>query len=341
MTDDQFDIRSALERVADNAPRPQGLRRATVRRGIGGRIGFITLPLVLVASIAWVAIASPFSDDRRSGMSAGPSTGQDCPVSRGQSDQTEWTSPTTFIASGTFDGQDWVLCARTVHKVETSDEGLCMNWRLGDGLGTGMNCAFSYHQDQAVALDEAYFSPVMGPEEGYLYGAIPAASATVELKKADGSIVPGTIYRAPEELGVQFSFFTIFDEPYAEGELIAKNQSGEILVQRQMRHGLAQLSVTVTGDGEGIVKAYRTEELRYYEECRREKRADCRQPRQAWIKCPQECSAGLAGADVTLVARPEEGSTFEGWSGDCSGKARCVLVVNQEREVEASFSPSG
>lgn len=60
MSDDERDIRALLESEAERAPRPGGLRRATVRQGFGRRIGVVTLPLLVVASVAWVAVASPF-----------------------------------------------------------------------------------------------------------------------------------------------------------------------------------------------------------------------------------------------------------------------------------------
>lgn len=161
-----------------------------------------------------------------------------CPASRGKGfDHTRWTSPTTHIAEGSFGGGAWGLCARTVENTETSEDGLCMSWRSGDTLGSGMNCIFTTSKaGEPVALDEDYFSPVMGPAEGVLYGAAPAESASVELAKHDGTIILGQIYPAPKELRVPFSFFTIFDEPYyTDGELIVRDGSGTILVRQTLR----------------------------------------------------------------------------------------------------------
>jgi fibronectin type III domain protein/IPT/TIG domain-containing protein/List-Bact-rpt repeat protein len=41
---------------------------------------------------------------------------------------------------------------------------------------------------------------------------------------------------------------------------------------------------------------------------------------------------------VTLPAPPAPGSTFDGWSGDCTGTGDCVLPMYGDRDVTASFS---
>lgn len=323
------------------------------RRLRGRRMTFMATAGVAAIAIAWVAVASPYmdtSDPQIVGPAEAPDSAEPdedgasnetdnkgCPVSQGQIDQTEWTSPTTYIAGGSFNDEDWVLCARTVENTEASEEGLCMNWRLGDSLGSGMNCVFTSEKGQAVPLDEDYFSPVMGPDEGYLFGAAPADSAAVELVKDDGTSIAGHVYPAPHELGVPFTFFTIFEEPYTEGQLVLRDDTGEILVQRRMTHGLSQLLVTLAGDGEGSVRGYRTENLEFFEECRRDGQNDCRQPRQRWIDCPDQCAVGLDDARITLIADPSEDSSFAGWSGACFGRDRCELTVDRYMEVEATF----
>ncbi|ADR35745.1 hypothetical protein Ocepr_0285 [Oceanithermus profundus DSM 14977] len=45
-----------------------------------------------------------------------------------------------------------------------------------------------------------------------------------------------------------------------------------------------------------------------------------------------------AGTQVTLTATPDAGSTFLGWSGDCSGSGSCVLTLDTDKRVTASFS---
>lgn len=43
---------------------------------------------------------------------------------------------------------------------------------------------------------------------------------------------------------------------------------------------------------------------------------------------------------VWLVATPNAGSKFLGWSGSCAGTDQCVTEMSQERVVTAAFAPS-
>ncbi len=60
----------------------------------------------------------------------------------------------------------------------------------------------------------------------------------------------------------------------------------------------------------------------------------------AGINCGTDCSEPYAsGTSVTLTATPASGSTFVGWSGDCSGTGSCVVSMSTARSVTATFSP--
>src|SRR5207247_896664 len=73
------------------------------------------------------------------------------------------------------------------------------------------------------------------------------------------------------------------------------------------------LSVGTTGPGTGSVQA-------------------------SGIDCPGDCSQSYAhGTQVTLTATPDAGSTFTGWSGDCSGTGACVVTMDAARNVTAAF----
>jgi hypothetical protein len=60
----------------------------------------------------------------------------------------------------------------------------------------------------------------------------------------------------------------------------------------------------------------------------------------AGINCDRTCTTASAdysrGAQVTLTARAEAGSTFTGWSGACSGTT-CAVTMNADTRVTATF----
>ena len=58
------------------------------------------------------------------------------------------------------------------------------------------------------------------------------------------------------------------------------------------------------------------------------------------IACPGDCGEEFApGTSVTLTATPTGGSTFAGWSGDCSGTGTCQVTMDGDRNVTATFNP--
>src|SRR4051794_9275805 len=59
----------------------------------------------------------------------------------------------------------------------------------------------------------------------------------------------------------------------------------------------------------------------------------------AAISCGGTCSASYTSPiGVTLTATPVSGSTFTGWSGDCSGTGTCVLTMGADHNVTATFN---
>jgi hypothetical protein len=58
----------------------------------------------------------------------------------------------------------------------------------------------------------------------------------------------------------------------------------------------------------------------------------------AGIACPSMCSHNYAqGSVITLTAHPGASSTFQGWSGACSGTGACMVPIGSDQEVTATF----
>jgi hypothetical protein len=57
------------------------------------------------------------------------------------------------------------------------------------------------------------------------------------------------------------------------------------------------------------------------------------------IDCGTACGATFAvGTVVTLTAKANVGSSFDGWSGACSGTDACVVTMDTSKEVTATFA---
>jgi phospholipase C len=62
----------------------------------------------------------------------------------------------------------------------------------------------------------------------------------------------------------------------------------------------------------------------------------------AGINCGTICSVSFAGGTaVQLTASPNQGSSFVGWGGACSGTGTCQLTLSSNQSVTAAFSTSG
>ena len=62
------------------------------------------------------------------------------------------------------------------------------------------------------------------------------------------------------------------------------------------------------------------------------------------VRCPGMCGPldYSPNIQVTLIATPDQGSSFGGWSGDCTPQVgdpdRCDLVVTGHMEITATFN---
>ena len=57
------------------------------------------------------------------------------------------------------------------------------------------------------------------------------------------------------------------------------------------------------------------------------------------INCGATCSQSYTqGTVVTLTPTAAAGSTFAGWSGDCTGTGACTVTMSQARSVTATFN---
>jgi Divergent InlB B-repeat domain len=57
------------------------------------------------------------------------------------------------------------------------------------------------------------------------------------------------------------------------------------------------------------------------------------------ISCPPSCGASYTtGSQVVLTATPAAGSSFAGWTGDCSGFGQCTVLMDAPRALTATFT---
>ena len=55
------------------------------------------------------------------------------------------------------------------------------------------------------------------------------------------------------------------------------------------------------------------------------------------IDCGTRCRAYPTGTVIALYAKPERDSTFEGWTGACTGTERCMVTIDALKRVTARF----
>jgi len=88
------------------------------------------------------------------------------------------------------------------------------------------------------------------------------------------------------------------------------------------------LTITKAGTGKGRVKSKKTSLVAAAFAILSDPDIDCGDT------CVKEYESE---ATVTLVAEPESGSSFAGWSGACSGTGECTVIVSDVTSVTANF----
>jgi hypothetical protein len=90
--------------------------------------------------------------------------------------------------------------------------------------------------------------------------------------------------------------------------------NGDQSVTATFTLGPHQLTVAMAGSGSGTVSG-------------------------AGITCPGTCTGSYAsGSTVTLTAAGQNGSSFAGWSGGCTGTGGCSVTMGADQSVTASFT---
>ena len=57
------------------------------------------------------------------------------------------------------------------------------------------------------------------------------------------------------------------------------------------------------------------------------------------IRCGDQCASELPrGTQIRLIATPESGSSFRGWSEPCGGAGACALTLEASLTVAATFT---
>jgi uncharacterized delta-60 repeat protein len=181
--------------------------------------------------------------------------------------------------------------------------------------GTGkVMTAIGSDQDDAIALAQQPDGKVLAA--GYSYVGSTRVFALARYN-ANGSLDTGFSGAGKVTTAIGSSD----DEAYAvalqpDGKLVAAGNSynGSQQVFALVRYLGNTLTVSRSGSGSGTVTS---------------------SPNA--IDCGSTCSAQFAAVPVRLTATAAPGSSFVGWSGDCSGTGTCALTMSADHAATAVF----
>lgn len=139
-----------------------------------------------------------------------------------------------------------------------------------------------------------------------------ACGATCTATVADGTLV---VLTATPESG---SLFAGWSGPCTgTNQICSFTINSDVTAGAQFDRRRHPVTVAITGNGAGTVTST-----------------------PGGLACPGTCSLTVdEGTQVTLTATPGAGSVFLGWSGGgCAGTGSCVMTVNSDLNVNASFA---
>lgn len=246
------------------------------------------------------------------------------------------TSPTTTVGSGNAGGKEWSLRAYTA--ASDQDDFLCLEWKFGRStVADDFNCFGPL--SELLAKGGAYgpISAISQPGSGNslprsaFFGVTPSSTQQVVIALENGSTASGRVLNAPAELSIDARFFVAFAPPDMAVTVTAYDDSGNQLWTED-ETPMPTLTVRKQGGGRGTITGVPTDQLRGL---------GPENPRLTrWIDCGNTCLVALSDASITLDATPAEGSIFTGWKGACSGTRSCVLVIDSDKVVTATFEPA-
>lgn len=144
----------------------------------------------------------------------------------------------------------------------------------------------------------------MKPSGDFSIDPATTTCSSVNVLPAQSSCVIGIRFN-PTALGQRTGTLTLTDNTAQGTHTVALSGVGETL-----------LSVAEQGTGTGTVSG-----------------------NDGVINCGPTCSASYTTpATVVLTATPAPGSTFDGWSGACSGTQTCTVTMDASRNVSATFT---
>jgi hypothetical protein len=159
------------------------------------------------------------------------------------------------------------------------------------------------------------------------YG-VPTCTAWIGIPGFDKVLSPD--YQYNQILFSDAPFFTPFEVPSNTSSLNLINTSSPTVSEpptTQVASNVQQPTVTLTtlwaGNSQGDSIHWDPKAI-----------ATCGQSEEGTYLCG---ISYLPGTKVTLTAVPNEGSVFIGWSGACSGTGTCVVILDTNKTVTATF----